>query len=57
MPASGAPAEPTSMLGVADVREQDLTPWMQRRLQLAVEIAGELQADARRAVGVERSQG
>jgi uncharacterized membrane protein YccC len=47
--ASAAPAEPTSMLAVGVVREQDLTPWMQRRLQLAVEIAGELQADARRA--------
>jgi hypothetical protein len=31
------------------VPEQDLTPWVQRRLQLAVDIAGELQADAGRA--------
>ena len=38
------------MLALADVPEQDLTPWMQRRLQLAVDIAGELQADAGRAV-------
>jgi hypothetical protein len=38
------------MLAAPDVPEQDLTPWMQRRLQLAVDIAGELQSDARRAL-------
>ena len=42
--------EPSPMLALPDVPEQDLTPWMQRRLQLAVDIAGELQAEAGRAV-------
>jgi hypothetical protein len=42
--------ETSPMLALPDVPEQDLTPWMQRRLQLAVDIAGELQADAGRAV-------
>jgi uncharacterized membrane protein YccC len=42
--------EPAPMLDAPDVREHDLTPWMQRRLQLAVNIAAELQADAARAV-------
>ena len=41
--------EPSSMLDLPDVSDQDLTPWVQRRLQLAVNIAGELQADARKA--------
>jgi uncharacterized membrane protein YccC len=42
-------AELPPMLAVADVPERDLTPWLQRRLQLAVDIARELQADAARA--------
>jgi hypothetical protein len=37
------------MLVLPDAAQQDLTPWMHRRLQLAVDIAGELQADAARA--------
>jgi uncharacterized membrane protein YccC len=41
--------EPSPMLALPDGPDQDLTPWVQRRLQLAVDIAGELQADAARA--------
>ncbi|MDB5946357.1 MAG: hypothetical protein JWQ33_1383, partial [Ramlibacter sp.] len=48
--ASPALMEPFPMLAVPDVLEQDLTPWMQRRLQLAVDTAGELQADAGRVM-------
>jgi uncharacterized membrane protein YccC len=43
-------ADSATMLALPDGPEQDLTPWMQRRLLLAVDIAGELQADAARAV-------
>jgi hypothetical protein len=39
------------MLAFPDAAERDLTPWVQRRLLLAVEIARELQADAARAAG------
>src|SRR5206468_248140 len=48
-PASAMPDESSPMLAVPDAAEGDLTPWMERRLQLAVDIAGELQADAGRA--------
>jgi uncharacterized membrane protein YccC len=48
--AGAALEEPSPMLGAPSVPERDLTPWMQRRLRLAVGIAGELRADARRAV-------
>ncbi|HEX5570378.1 MAG TPA: FUSC family protein, partial [Ktedonobacterales bacterium] len=37
------------MLELPDPGERDLTPWVQRRLLLAVDIARELQADAARA--------
>jgi hypothetical protein len=37
------------MLELPDAGERDLTPWVQRRLMLAVDIARELQADAARA--------
>jgi uncharacterized membrane protein YccC len=48
---AGAPNEERGpMLALPDVPEHDLTPWVQRRLQLAVDIARELQADAGRAV-------
>jgi hypothetical protein len=48
---AGAPNEERGpMLALPDVPERDLTPWVQRRLQLAVDIARELQADAARAV-------
>jgi uncharacterized membrane protein YccC len=48
---AGAPNEERgAMLALPDVPERDLTPWVQRRLQLAVDIARELQADAGRAV-------
>ena len=49
-PTSPPPQEPSPMLAAANLPEQDLTPWMEHRLQLAVDIAGELQADAGRAV-------
>ncbi|MDB5912656.1 MAG: hypothetical protein JWP22_1331, partial [Ramlibacter sp.] len=42
--------EPSPMLALPDLTEQDLTPWVQRRLRMAVDTAGELQADAGRAV-------
>jgi uncharacterized membrane protein YccC len=48
--ANTAVEESSPMLALPDVPEQDLTPWMQRRLQMAVNTAGELQADAGRAV-------
>jgi hypothetical protein len=48
---AGAPNEERGpMLALPDVPERDLTPWVQRRLQLAVDIARELQADAARVV-------
>jgi hypothetical protein len=37
------------MLALPDLAERDLTPWVQRRLRLAVDIARDLQADAARA--------
>jgi hypothetical protein len=40
--------EPSPMLAAPDVPEHDLTPWVQRRLQLAVDTAGELRNDAAR---------
>jgi uncharacterized membrane protein YccC len=50
-PYAGAALEESSpMLALPDGPEQDLTPWLRRRLRLAVDIAGELQADAGRAV-------
>ncbi len=41
--------DPPPMLELPDAGERDLTPWVQRRLLLAVDIARELQADAARA--------
>jgi hypothetical protein len=48
-PAPGVPDEPSPMLAVPELPERDLTPFVQRRLLLAVEIARELKADAARA--------
>ncbi|MES3000394.1 MAG: FUSC family membrane protein [Pseudomonadota bacterium] len=50
MATSATLQEPSPMLAAPDVSEYDLTPWMQRRLQLAVETAAELRDDARRAL-------
>jgi len=48
-PASEVHEDATPMLELPDTSERDLTPWVQRRLLLAVDIARELQADAARA--------
>ncbi|WP_299797033.1 FUSC family protein [Ramlibacter sp.] len=48
-PAATGHEDPPPMLELPDAGERDLTPWVQRRLMLAVDIARELQADAARA--------
>ena len=54
-PGAGQPAavpaheEAQPMLDLPDAAEGDLSPWVLRRLRLAVGIAGEVQADAARA--------
>ena len=44
--------EPQPMLDLPDDAEGDLSPWVLRRLRLAVAIAAELQADAGRTTSV-----
>jgi len=52
-PPAHAPDDVHPMLELPDESERDLSPWVLRRLRLAVGIAQELQDDAARATGTQ----